>query len=543
MQVEVGIQLGDLKGIVRRRFKVVCGVALAVSLTAYWVAMALPNEYESYATVLVEPQSVDPDLVTAGIVGTDLNRRLHLMAAQILSRPRLSRVIDDLGLYEEESKYLTRDEIISILRSKIDVNPVMPELEQGRRVRNDSEIDRFQIRFHDDSATVARDLAQRLANDFIEQHIDSRVRVSQKSVEFIDEELSRLGDQIGAVETEMARIKAENAGRLPDDLAANRGGVERLLATVTAIRREVAEARSDEAFFRSQSATARELMRSAGGDRHDSPHARIRLLELQLTDHTSRGLTHKHPDMISVKKELALLQEQVEGESEEDSASGSFAEHSAAAEAERARNRRIAAESEIVRTEERIAEIQVLLAEIPRVAEQLDGLEREYTHLFKSYQDFSNRRLEATVQADLERRQLGEQFRVLENAFEATEPSSPNRLLIVAVGFLFGIAMGFGVGLVLEVADTSVHTARQLQTRIGAPVLGEIPQIWLESDRLGQRRVRLVTAAVTLGVIVFTLAGGYANYWWVNGSSRAQESVVEVEEVPREKAPAEAGEE
>ncbi|MDP7573373.1 MAG: hypothetical protein QF391_17350, partial [Myxococcota bacterium] len=218
-------------------------------------------------------------------------------------------------------------------------------------------------------------------------------------------------------------------------------------------------------------------------------------------------------------------------------------EHSAAAEAERARNRRIAAESEIVRTEERIAEIQVLLAEIPRVAEQLDGLEREYTHLFKSYQDFSNRRLEATVQADLERRQLGEQFRVLENAFEATEPSSPNRLLIVAVGFLFGIAMGFGVGLVLEVADTSVHTARELQTRIGAPVLGEIPQIWLESDRLGQRRVRLVMAAGTLGVIVFALAGGYANYWWVNGSSRAQESVVEVEEVPREKAPAEAGEE
>ena len=43
MQVEVGIQLGDLKGIVRRRFKVVCGVALAVSLTAYWVAMALPK--------------------------------------------------------------------------------------------------------------------------------------------------------------------------------------------------------------------------------------------------------------------------------------------------------------------------------------------------------------------------------------------------------------------------------------------------------------------------------------------------------------------
>ena len=101
MQIEAGIPLGDLKGIVRRRFKVVGGVALAVGLTAYWVAMALPNEYEAFATVLVEPQAVDPALVAAGVAQTDLNRRLHLMTAQILSRPRLSRIIDELGLYED----------------------------------------------------------------------------------------------------------------------------------------------------------------------------------------------------------------------------------------------------------------------------------------------------------------------------------------------------------------------------------------------------------------------------------------------------------
>jgi hypothetical protein len=35
---------------------------------------------------------------------------------------------------------------------------------------------------------------------------------------------------------------------------------------------------------------------------------------------------------------------------------------------------------------------------------------------------------EAQVQAQLERRQLGEQFRVLEAAFKAPEPSAPNRV-------------------------------------------------------------------------------------------------------------------
>ena len=37
-----------------------------VALSAYWIAMALPNEFRSYSTILVEPQAVSPDLVAAG---------------------------------------------------------------------------------------------------------------------------------------------------------------------------------------------------------------------------------------------------------------------------------------------------------------------------------------------------------------------------------------------------------------------------------------------------------------------------------------------
>ena len=89
-----------------------------------------------------------------------------------------------------------RDEIISILRTQIEVEPVMPELQQGRNMRRDFQIDRFKILFHDDKAAVARDVAQRLANDFIEEHIASRVKVSGKSVEFIEAELTRLAEAI-----------------------------------------------------------------------------------------------------------------------------------------------------------------------------------------------------------------------------------------------------------------------------------------------------------------------------------------------------------
>jgi hypothetical protein len=121
------------------------------------------------------------------------------------------------------------------------------------------------------------------------------------------------------------------------------------------------------------------------------------------------------------------------------------------------------------------------------------------------------------VQAQLERRQLGEQFRVLEPAFIAPEPSAPNRVLIIALGLVLSLAMGAGTAVLLEAMDTSAHDARSLQTRLQLPVLVSIPQIWLESDRIAQRRARIRTGLATAALVIFALVGGAANHVWVNG--------------------------
>ena len=61
------------------------------------------------------------------------------------------------------------------------------------------------------------------------------------------------------------------------------------------------------------------------------------------------------------------------------------------------------------------------------------------------------------VQAQLERRQLGEQFRVLESAFEALEPTSPNRPMIILLGLLFGVTLGVGLAVVLVLSVEIQH--------------------------------------------------------------------------------------
>lgn len=514
MNVEGGFQLGDILGIVRRRGKIAALFAVAVFLMSYWVAMALPNVYQSFATVLVEPQSVAEEIVKAGVRDSDLNERLHLMTAQILSRPRLSRVIDDLGLYEDESEYMLREEVIDLMRDRVNVEAVASDL--GKRKRGaDVEINEFRIVFEDYNVKTAKRVAQRLANDFIEHHIDARIQVSTKSLEFIDGELERLATRIRATEAKIAKVKNENPGKLPDDMQANQRRLERLLIDLATAQRALAEAQSDEAFYKSQLAAAATY--SAPND-PASPGRRLELLKLELGDLQSRGYTEKHPDVIKTRAEIEALEESLASDGSDHSRPGSLLQQQAAAEARRAGLRRNAAIEEIARLQAGADEVEDLIGRTPAVAEQLDALSRDYEHLFQSFQDFSNRQLEATVQAQLERRQLGEQFRVLEAAFEAPKASSPNRPLILVLGVFLGLAVGAGVGILLETIDTSAHDARQLQSRLQLPVLAAIPQIWLESDRAQLRRKRLRESIAVAGLVLFALVGGAANYVWVNGA-------------------------
>jgi polysaccharide chain length determinant protein (PEP-CTERM system associated) len=480
--------------------------------------MALPNEWESYATILVQPQTVSKELVQAGVGETDLTARLGIMTSQILSRPRLSRIIDEFGLYAEESQSLLREQVIDLMREAVRVEPLIPEIEAKVQMRRneDSEISTFRIYYRSEDRKIAAAVAQRLANDFIDEQFKERAEVTAKSLDFMTAELNRLATQIREVEAQVAQVKSASPGKLPEDLNANQTRLERLQSDIAYAQRMLAEAISDEEFYRSQ-----EFVSETTGRDSDvaNPARRLRLLELALAEYAAKGYTRKHPDVVKAELELQEIRARMQAKARqaEEEEKTSPERQSAVAETRRAEKRRLGAQQELERLQEAAAAVEALLAGTPRVAEQLDALEREYKHLFESYQDFSNRRLEATIQAQLERRQLGEQFRVLESAVAPPKPASPNRPLIVMLGIFFGLALGGALGVLLEAADSTLHSARQLQAALQVPVLSSIPRIWLESDRAAERRRRLLTAFATAGVVVFALLGGAANYAWVNG--------------------------
>jgi hypothetical protein len=296
--------------------------------------------------------------------------------------------------------------------------------------------------------------------------------------------------------------------------------LQRIAGDLAFAYRDLADAKGNEEFYRTA-----ELGAGVEGDTTLSPGRRLRQLELVRTQHIAAGHTEKHPDVIQIDAESAELRARIAeaGESGE-GGEGADAEILSSAETRRAVAKRVLADEEVARLEAESAAIEALIAETPRVSEKLDGLQREYEHLFESYQDFSARRLEATIQAQLERRQLGEQFKVIESAFQAPEPSSPNRVLILCLSAVLAIGAALGFGILLESTDTSAHDVRALQQRLSLPVLAAIPKIWLDSDRAVERRARIRSVLAVGLLIVFAQVGGAANYLWVNGNPLAKSS-------------------
>lgn len=511
-------RLEDLVGMFRRRWRMLVAVAGGISLLAVLIAAILPNRFVAATTLLVEPQSVSKRLVDDGKADEDLMNRLHLLTMQILSRARLSRIIDDLGLYAEMSEEKTREEVIEYMRNQIWIEPVLPELGTGRPKSAEVVINTFRIYFGHEKRQTAAAVANRLANDFIDEHIRDRVRSSGDTAEFIEAELARLSTRTQEVEAQIARIKGENPGSLPEDMLSNQSRLERTHEVLRQAQQRLGDAKSDITFYQQQARVARQVEGGRGDvvGRAVTPALRLRELEIQLGALRARGLTDKHPDIVIAEAEAADIREQIDGDGSEDAPPTSMAEQQAAAEAERARQRAEAAEAELVRLREEIAATEARLAATPRVAEQLDALQREWMSLNESYQSFSAKRLEANVTANMERRQKGEQFRVLEPAFAPPHPSSPNRVLIIAVGALLGLFAGAGLVFALEMADSSYHVARAVQESLRVPVLAAIPAILLDADRRARRRRQMreafAAAAVTATVLMVSAAG----YVYVN---------------------------
>src|SRR3989442_4144522 len=169
------------------------------------------------------------------------------------------------------------------------------------------------------------------------------------------------------------------------------------------------------------------------------------------------------------------------------------------------------------RLREGIATYQARVENVPRREQEFREVSRDYDSTRELYQTLLKRYEEAQLAENMEQRQKGEQFRVLDPALPNPRPAAPNRVKLFVVVLLGSLALAVGAVALAEHVDTSFHTIDELRAFSPVPVLVSIPRIITQADlRRGQWRMRLATSAALSGLV---LIAGIA-YFAANGNER-----------------------
>src|SRR5262249_54751600 len=137
---------------------------------------------------------------------------------------------------------------------------------------------------------------------------------------------------------------------------------------------------------------------------------------------------------------------------------------------------------------------QKRLEAAPTRESELAELTRDYSTLQQNYQSLLSKKQESQIAANLERRQIGEQFKILDPARLPEKPFSPDRPRWYLAAVLVALAIGCGFAALTEYFDRGLRSEEDVRLVLDFLVLATIPNI--ESAPAIRGRYVVIASAV-----------------------------------------------
>ncbi len=498
------------------------------------VSRFIHDRYRSETVILVVPQRVPEDYVRSTVT-TKIEDRLRSIQQQILSRTRLELIIRDFNLYPAERARMPMEDVVQVMRRDVQVTIV----------RGDA----FRVAYISDDPRRAMQVAERLASEFTNESLQDREVLATATSDFLTSQLDDARKRLSAQEAKFADFQRRHAGQLPSERESNVQVMHNLQLQVQALdesenrdrdRRLLLERTLADLQSQPQRAAPSEAAAQAGAgggppagtadatteQRLDAARETLKGLEMHLKP--------EHPDVLYMKRVIADLENKARTEAAAPPAVASVANPPRPRTPEEAATQRRIEETreeiasldiqlatkqnEAKRLRDQIAVFQGRVAATPALEAELTALTRDYDTVQKVYDTLLAKQEESKVSAALERRQIGEVFKVLDPARLPESPASPNRPMIDLLGALAGLGAGFGLAFLLDYRDKGLRSESDVVSVLNLPVLATIPVIQTRRDRRRERRKRILSMVGAAAAVVI-LAGAGALAWsagWIH---------------------------
>ena len=142
----------------------------------------------------------------------------------------------------------------------------------------------------------------------------------------------------------------------------------------------------------------------------------------------------------------------------------------------------------------------------PKHEQELQTLQRDYKNIQESYDSLLNRKLEAEIAVNMEKKQKGEQFSIIDPARLPEKPVSPNMKRLFLMVLAAGLGAGAGLVMLLDFFDSSLRKPEHFEADLGVPVLATVPKIYQVRD-VRRKTLNRVLTVISLFVACCLLAG------------------------------------
>jgi uncharacterized protein involved in exopolysaccharide biosynthesis len=159
------------------------------------------------------------------------------------------------------------------------------------------------------------------------------------------------------------------------------------------------------------------------------------------------------------------------------------------------------------------AEYQQRIEATPGRESELLELNRDYGTLQGIYTSLLGKKEDSKVTANLERRQIGEQFKILDPARVPERPSSPNRPRLYALGLAGGLALGLALAALVEYLDKTLRSEADVTAALNMMVLAAIP-VLRGPQELKWRRRKMLALSASVGLVSVMTAAAVAWRLW-----------------------------
>lgn len=484
------LQVQDYLEIIKRRALWILISALLVSLATYLFVRTLPNVYVSETVILVEAPKIPVEYVRP--TASAIQNQLSTISQQIMSRTRLEKIIIENNLYSEKRKKLPMEDVIELMRKEIDLK--VPKVE-GRTA------DSFTLSYEAYKPEIAQKVTTELASLYIEENLKNREEQTEDVTQFLDSQMKETEAKLNRLETRLGEFKSRNMGALPEQETANiavlNGLQQQLQASIdstnrledqkTYQNRLLSELKSLGNLAKSRRSDASSASRATQSP--SGPQSELEALKTQRDILLSR-YTKDHPDVRKLDLQIAQLEKTIPTTKETPLQNGLPDANSGAAVAQpdletaQIKNQIEVIEQQLKRglmeqqrIREQIGSYQARVGSTPWVEQQQKEISRDYDITKQHYQTLLSKRNDAAMATNLEKRQKGEQFRIIDPASFPEKPTKPDRLRLNLFGLLAGLAIGLGIALSLELADESIRSENELARLTNLPVLASIPVI------------------------------------------------------------------